>query len=150
MIGLRDAPETAAPERGQRVMKIKHPAVTSDVFKLVTVLEFDLSLGDQFLPTRIELFQDTERPRQFRCRMWERELFRIQGTLPQNAKHRPNDPPSDEELLVERTWELSDKFEDFEAPNPKAALKLFLDSLEKYLKRVAPADGARKRGHPLA
>jgi len=55
-------------------------------------------------------------------------------TLPKGkARH----PESDEELLVERTWELSDKFEDFTAPGAKAAMKLFLDSLKKYLKRVA-------------
>ena len=58
-------------------MKLKHPAVRSDVFKLVTVLEFDLELGSHFLPTRVELFQDTERPRRWRCRMWERELYRL-------------------------------------------------------------------------
>ena len=52
-------------------------------------------------------------------------------------KGKARHPESDEELLVERTWELSDKFEDFTAPGAKAAMKLFLDSLKKYLKRVA-------------
>ena len=46
-------------------------------------------------------------------------------------------PESDEELLVERTWELSDRFEDFEAPSAKSALRGFLDSLKIYLARVA-------------
>jgi len=55
-------------------------------------------------------------------------------TLP---KGKSRHPESDEELLVERTWELSDRFKDFEAPNAKAATKLFLDSLKKNLKRVA-------------
>ena len=115
-------------------MKIQHPAVTSDVFKLVAILEFDLELDDHFLPTRVELFQDTERKRRWRCRMWERELYHMQMTL---AKGKARHPESDEELLVERTWELSDRFEDFEATSAKAAMKLFLDSLKKYLKRVA-------------
>ena len=66
--------------------------------------------------------------------MWERELYHMQMTL---AKGKARHPESDEELLVERTWELSDKFEDFEAPSAKAAMKTFLDSLKKYLKRVA-------------
>ena len=106
----------------------------SDVFKLVAILEFDLELDGHFLPTRVELFQDTERKRHWRCRMWERELYHLRMTLP---KGKTRHPESDEELLVERTWELSDKFEDFTAPGAKAAMKLFLDSLKKYLKRVA-------------
>jgi len=115
-------------------MKVQHPAVMSDVFKLVAILEFDLELDGHFLPTRVELFQDTERKRPWRCRMWERELYHMRMTLP---KGKSRHPESDEELRVERTWELSDKFEDFEAPSAKAAMKLFLDSLKKYLKRVA-------------
>jgi hypothetical protein len=117
-------------------MKIRHPAVVSDVFKLVTILEFDLEIGDHFLPTRVELFQDTERKKRWRCRMWERELCHMTLTLPYGSKIRKRSG-SDEEVLIERTWELSDKFEDFKAPNAKAAIKLFLDSLEKYLNRVA-------------
>lgn len=117
-------------------MKFKHAAVRSDVFKLVTTLEFDLELGNHFLPTRIELFQDTERKRRWRCRMWERELCRLTFTLPADKKRKPCE--SDEEVLVERTWELSDRFGDFGAPTAKAALKLFLSSLRKYLERVVP------------
>jgi hypothetical protein len=126
-------------------MKIEHPAVRSDVFKLVATLEFDLEFGDHFLPTRIELFQDTERRRHWRCRLWERELFRIQSTFPQKPRGRPTDPPSDEELLVERTWELSDCLEDFEARDGKAAVRRVLDCLRKHLRGVEPATQARSR-----
>lgn len=116
-------------------MKIRHPAVCSDVFKLVTTLEFDLELGGHFLPTRIELFQDTERPRRWRCRLWERELYRLTMTQTDGKKSNRR-PVVDEELLVERTWELSDRFEDFEASSSQKALDLFLDSLKRYLKRA--------------
>ena len=118
-------------------MKFKHAAVKSDIFKLVTTLEFDLEVGNHFLPTRIELFQDTEQKRRWRCRMWERELCRLTFTLPTDSKKR-KPCESDEEVLLERTWELSDRFGDFEAPTAKAALKLFLSSLRKYLERVVP------------
>ena len=118
-------------------MKIQHPAVKSDVFKLVTTLEFDLEVGKHFLPTRIELFQDTERKRHWRCRMWERELYHLSLTLPSGAKPKRRREESDEELLVEKTWELSDRFDDFVAPNASAAMKKFLNSLKKYLQRVA-------------
>jgi len=119
-------------------MKIQHSAVTSDVFKLLTTLEFDLVVGHHFLPTRVELFQDTVRKRRFRCRMWERDLYHMQMSLPPDGKRRSRRSESDEEILVERTWELSTKFEDFEAPNAAGALKVFLDSLKRYLDRVAP------------
>jgi len=117
-------------------MRIKHPAVKSDVFKLIVTLEFDLEVGGHFLPTRVELFQDTERKRRFRCRMWEREVYHLQMTLPSKSRGKERHPTSDEELLVERTWELSDRFDDFEAPSAKQALEIFLTSLKKYLRRV--------------
>ena len=118
-------------------MKIKHPAVTSVVFKLVTTLEFDLVVGTHFLPTRVELFQDTTRKRHYRCRMWERDLYHMQMSLSQDGKRHARRSESDEEILVERTWELSSKFEDFEAPSAAKALGIFLNSLEKYLDRIA-------------
>lgn len=118
-------------------MKIQHPAVTSDVFKLVTTLEFDLVVGKHFLPTRIELFRDTARKRHFRCRMWERDLYHLQMALAPDGKRQSRRSESDEEILVERTWEISSKFDDFEARSSAKALKLFLDGLRKYLDRVA-------------
>ncbi|MBI4664486.1 MAG: hypothetical protein HY735_37310 [Verrucomicrobia bacterium] len=118
-------------------MKIQHPAVTSDVFKLVTTLEFDLVVRNQFLPTRIELFQDTTRPRHFRCRMWERDLYHMQRSLSPDGERKSRRAEADEEILVERTWELSSKFDDFVAPDATKALQLFLDKLKNYLNRVA-------------
>lgn len=121
-------------------MKFSHPAVTSDVFKLIKTFELDLVVGNHFLPTRIELFQDTESKRRFRCRMWERELYHLQLTLAEGTGKRKRRLESDEEVLVERTWELSDKFDDFEAATPKAAIKKFLDTLRVYLDRVSHAE----------
>lgn len=119
-------------------MIIQHPFVTSDVFKLLTTLEFDLEIGDHFLPTRLELFQDTERSGTFRCRMWERDLFRLRPT-PQtgtgSGEHTEDE--ADEELLIERTWELSDEFESFEAASPEEAINRVFDSLKAYLERMA-------------
>jgi hypothetical protein len=117
-------------------MKLKHPAVKSDVFKLIATLEFDLELNNHFLPTRVELFQDTERKNRFRCRLWERELCRVRMTLPATGASKIKHPASDEEILVERTWELSDEFEDFEAATRQQAMRLFLDSLKGYLGRL--------------
>ena len=118
-------------------MKFTHPAVRSGVFKLINTFEFDLEVGTHFLPTSVELFQNTERKGSFRCRMWERDLYHLQLTIRESApKKNAQRLESDEEIFVERTWELSSRFEDFEAADSRAALKLFMDSLKKYLDRV--------------
>ena len=116
-------------------MKIKHPAVRSSVFKLVSLLEFDLDVGGNFFPARVELFHDTERPRHWRCRLWERELCHLSFTLRRGSKSGKR-IESDEEVLIERTWVLSDQFEDFEAPSAARAMKRFIDALREYLQRV--------------
>jgi hypothetical protein len=116
-------------------MKIKHPAVTSDVFKLVETVEFDLSVCGKFVRARVELFQDTVRQRHWRCHLWELDFYHIEGTF--RDKGRKKRPQSDEALITERTWEISSKFSDFEAPNARAAMKTFLDRFQQYLKRVA-------------
>jgi hypothetical protein len=116
-------------------MKIKHPAVKSDVFKLDTLLEFDLEVGGNYFPARVELFRDTERPRHWRCRLWERELCHVTFTLRRGSKSGKR-IESDEEVLIERTWVLSDQFEDFEAASAGRAMKQFIDALREYLQRV--------------
>lgn len=117
-------------------MKLKHNCVKSSIYVLVDTIEFDLEVCGHFLPSRVELFKDTERKGRWRCRLWERELFHLAMTVPTSDRSKKR-AESDEELLVERTWELSDRFEDFEARSAKAAMKMFLSSLKDYLKRVA-------------
>jgi hypothetical protein len=122
-------------------MIIQHPFVTSDVFKLISTLEFDLEVGGHFLPTRLELFQDTERDKLFRCRMWERDLFRMKPTpCRDETTGKIVEGEEDEELLIERTWELSDEFESFEADSPEHAINQVLDALTNYLERLQAGD----------
>ena len=122
-------------------MKIKHPAVTSDVFRLADTLEFDLEIGGEFIPTRLELFEDTERKNHWRARMWEREAYHLESTFISEpavkGKRKTQRCAFDEEILVERTWELSSELEDFVAPTARAALKLVLDRLVEHLHRIA-------------
>jgi hypothetical protein len=120
---------------------IQHPCVTSDVFKLISTIEFDLEINGHLLPTRLELFQDTERENVFRARMWERDLFRLRPTPhTDEATGEVIDGEEDEELLIERTWELSDEFESFEADSAEAAIGRVLDALKEHLERVHSAD----------
>ena|SRR2546426_1006954 len=115
-------------------MKISDPAITSDIYELVRTIEFDMEMGDKFLPTRVEVFRDTQRKRHFRCHMWELEYYHVESTFSRDPKSKLPSAPSDEPILVERTWELSSKFLDFEAANAEAALKNFLTVLASHLK----------------
>ncbi len=122
-------------------MIIQHPFVTSDVFKLISTLEFDLEVNGHFLPTRLELFQDTERANLFRCRMWERDLFRLKPTpFKDELTGKLVEGEEDEELLIERTWELSDEFESFEADSAEDAINQVLEALKGYLERLQAGD----------
>ena len=122
-------------------MIIQHPFVTSDVFKLISTLEFDLEVNGHFLPTRLELFQDTERANLFRCRMWERDLFRLKPTpFKDEVTGKLVEGEEDEELLIERTWELSDEFESFEADSAEDAINQVLEALKGYLERLQAGD----------
>ena len=46
----------------------------------------------------------------------------------------------DEELLIERTWELSDEFESFEAESAEDAINQVLEALKGYLERLQAGD----------
>jgi hypothetical protein len=116
-------------------MKIRHPAVISDVYQLVQTLEFDLNVAGNFVRARVELFQNTARKRHWRCHLWELDYYHLAETF--RKKGRKQTAESDETVIVERTWEISSKFADFEAPSARAALELFLERLQKYLQRVA-------------
>lgn len=123
-------------------MRIDHPAATSAVFELLRVLEFDLVvLGDRY-PARFEVFRNTESPKRFRVRLWERNLYHLKPTL--NVSGIPSEEfeleYSDEELMVERTWELSERFEDFEAEDEKDAIHQALTRLEEYLASTSNAE----------
>ncbi len=119
---------------------IKHPAIKSAIYKLVTTLEFDLELPSGVAPARIELFRDAQRKTRWRARVWERESCRLESTFTP-APH-PKGRKSmerftfDEEILVERTWELSKELEGYRAASADAALKKVVDLLKSHLERT--------------
>ncbi len=128
-------------------MKIAHPAMRSDVFRLVATYEFDLQIGACFHPTRIELFRDTQRTRRWRARLWDLELCRIEASpvdqLPEGAARKKGTRKArevfDEETLLERTWMLGDDLSDFTAASEAAALRRVLDALAEHLGPATPA-----------
>lgn len=122
--------------------KIVHPAITSPVFELIKTVEFDLTLGEEILSIRFELFQGTERKDHFRCHMWELEFFRLTPTFPMDDKGQPQDV-SDDIGMAERSTKLSKSYDDFIAPDPDTALHMVLEDFKLRLehwtgKKTAP------------
>lgn len=125
-------------------MKLQHSAIDSPFFELVKTIEVDLALRDDLVvPLRIELFEDSENAGRFRCHLWEREMFRMTPSFPQDHRGRPNEI-SDDELLAERSTQLTGDYQDFTAPAAEAALAKVLDDLAARLEHWT----GRKAGSP--
>lgn len=118
-------------------MKLTHPNITSAVFELMRVLELDITLGDDFIPTRIELFRDTERDDHFRCHIWELEHFRLNPTFPRDDSGGPAHI-SDDVIMVERgtTYRIKGFGGSFIASSAEAALETVIAELNNFLKHV--------------
>ncbi|MFQ6017092.1 MAG: hypothetical protein ACE5KF_02760 [Kiloniellaceae bacterium] len=112
----------------------RHPAIPGPIFELMKIVEIDCAFGGQMVPVRIELYRDTENASRFRCRLWEREAFRLTPTFPQNEAGQPTEI-SDDEILAERSGQLSKEFDDFMAPDPETALTVVLNSLLERLEQ---------------
>ncbi|MCI0524671.1 MAG: hypothetical protein L0Y75_05340 [Acidobacteria bacterium] len=120
-------------------MKIIHSAITSPVFELVKVIELDITLGDDFIPTRIEIFQDTKRRDFFRCRVWELEYFNLTPTFPMDENGKPLHISSDV-VQVERSTSYcifnNLSYDGFAATDADAALQKIIDDLKSFLEHV--------------
>ena len=114
-------------------MQISHSAITSPVFELVKTVLFDITLVDTYIPTRIEIWKDTERNDRFRCYVWELEHFNLNPTFPQDDQgssiHKTTDI-----VQVERSWRYGRtkrfNFQEFEATSREEALAMFVDDLK--------------------
>ena len=115
------------------MVDLKHPAVTSAVFRLVDTFEVDLKLGELEYTLRVELFQDTERDDQFRARTWEAELSRLIPRYPEDEEGEPTETTEDT-VMVERPIPggMVDH-EPFVAASREAALEAILDDLRGFL-----------------
>ena len=115
-------------------MDFRHDAVTSPIFELIETFEFDMSLGDNSWPTRVELYRARKNEKLFRCRVWQAEHYRIQSVFPQR-NGSPEHEPSDEMILVEYSSYLRCNWnpEGFEADSPEGARQLVENALLAFL-----------------
>ena len=119
---------------------MKHGAITSPIFELIETFEFDMTLGDDCWPTRVELYRAAENPTLYRCRVWQAESYRLQSTFPQEGGS-PAHAPSDEVVLVEYSSYLRSDWDpsSFEASSPGAARKLVEEALMAFLNHATRA-----------
>lgn len=117
-------------------MRIVHSAVTSPIYRLSKIYEFDLCLGDESWPIRIEVLQNTEAPGRFRCRIWQSEFFRIQSTFPQGKDGLLRDHASDELVWVKFSGPKLDDYDDFPAQDADVAFAMVLADFEQFLEHT--------------
>src|SRR5687768_5725325 len=104
-------------------MKLRHSAITSSIYELVKVVEFDLTLEEMW-PMRIEIFKDTEKSGHYRARLWQYEMHRIQPTFPQDVSGQP-DKDHAQHILIPFEWsgEKMNNYDDIVATSPDEALE---------------------------
>lgn len=120
-------------------MQISHSAITSPVFELVKTVLIDITLGDDYIPTRIEIWQDTKRKDRFRCYVWELEHFNLNPTFPQDDQGSSIQNSTDI-VQVERSWRYGRtnrfNYQEFEATSIEEALAMFVDDLKEELEWI--------------
>lgn len=118
-----------------------HSSITSHMYEVIKVVEFDMDLDFDSFSLRIELLQSATAPDWFRVHVWRTELYRLQSTFPQDKQSgQPLHEPSDENILVDWSSCLSQDYKHFQANNPEAALELVLDDIQRFLVRVTGKD----------
>ncbi len=117
-------------------IKISHPNIISSVYELLKVLEFDLDLGDDRFPLRLEIFRSLDDSCLFRARIWRTEFFRIQSSFPQEDG-KPSHDPSDELILLDFSDYLAENYDDFRANSIEAAIDLIFEDLKHFLDKTS-------------
>ncbi len=118
-------------------MKIEHPNASFRTYELKQTLEFDVTLCEDQIPIRLEVFESVESDGHFRAVFWERELVRITPTFPRDENDHP-EHISDDTLLLERSATLEHTYDDFHADTVSDAVRIVL---EDYLTRFEKITG---------
>lgn len=117
---------------------ISHSSVCSPVFRLLDVYQFDVFFTGDGYTLRIELFQDVEDPKKFRCSFWQLEVLDCCYNEIEKGEAKTNRAT----YLVQVDWSpyLDNKFSLFAASSPGEALSMVIDDLRKYLAHASGSD----------
>ena len=115
-------------------MRIEHPAVKTNILKLVGTYELDLSISPELnFPLRFELFQDTEKSRWFRVHVWEQEYFDLEPKFRVKRKGMAVRYKTTEKLMLNRPEQLTGDYNYFKATNVSDALTRVIEDLKGRL-----------------
>jgi hypothetical protein len=115
-------------------MKIRHPAVKTNLLKLVSTYELDLNLGPELnFPLRLEVFRDTENANNFRVHIWESEHFNLEPTFPVKRNGKKLSYKSSELIMLERGTQLGGNYESFKAKDANDAVRIVIKDLKQRL-----------------
>ena len=115
-------------------MKIRHPAVKSNVLKLVGTYELDLDLGPELnFPLRLEVFRDTEQKNNFRVHIWESEHFDLEPAFPVKRNGKRLRYKSTELIMLERGSQLSGDYKLFKAKDADEAVGIVIRDIKQRL-----------------
>ncbi len=115
-------------------MRIRHPALKTNVLKLIGTYEMDLELSPEFgFPLRFEVFQDTELRNSFRIHIWELEHFNLEPTFSVRRRGKRLRYKSTELIMLERGDKLTGAYDCLRAKNATEALAKVTADLKERL-----------------
>ena len=117
---------------------ISHSSISSPIFKLLDVYQFDVFLMGDGYTLRVELFQDVEDPEKFRCSFWQIEVLECCYSEVEEGEAKLNRAT----YLVQVDWSsyLDNKFSSFAASSPDEALYLVMNDMREYLVHASGSD----------
>ena len=119
-----------------KTIDFRHSTITGSLCELVRTLDFELTLGDEMWPIRIEIYRGIADSSWFRCRVWQAENYRIQSTFPMDSRGTPKHHPSDELILVDWSTYLSVNVDWFQASTVEEATEEILTSIMGFVERT--------------
>jgi len=113
-------------------MKINHSAAPNPIYELAKKLIVDIELNEPHTFT-VEIYINTDDQKQFRARIYEKELFRLTPSFPRDDDHNPKEE-SDDDLNVERHMPfMGFDYETFTAESIDDAQNMIISGIRKYV-----------------
>jgi hypothetical protein len=98
------------------------------MFILINTVEIDVMVGEEILPTRVEIFRKADKSNTYRWRVWQVECYRIIPTL--GVVDSESRDVADELIMTERSWRIAGLESELNARNDQEALEACLYAIK--------------------
>jgi hypothetical protein len=98
------------------------------MFILINTVEMDVMVGEDILPTRVEIFRKVDKSNTYRWRVWQVECYRIIPAL--GVAESEGQDMADELIMTERSWRISGLESELNARNDQDAFDACLDAIK--------------------